>query len=479
MNKLNNILKGIKYSGYADDRIIDSIFYDSRKVKKNSLFIAISGFNNDGHQFIDDAVKLGAHAIIVDQTIEKKYSIPILKVENTRKAMSKIASNFFGDCSKNIKITGITGTNGKTTIAELVNYILKFNNYQTSSLGTLGFNGPNGTTYTGFTTPESIELQQICYILNNSGTTHLNMEVSSHSIALNRIDNVDIDIAVFTNLTEEHLDFHGDIDTYFKTKLKLFKNLESDKISIINNDDSYSRKIKKYTKSKVVTYGFSEDSDIYPEDIVMSLDGSKFYINYSNEKFKVNTNLIGDFNISNILASILVCHNIGLNIKNIIKAINNFNSVPGRCQIYNKKNGGSIIVDYAHTPDAFRKILSTIKNINSKKEIITLFGCGGDRDKNKRPIMAKISENFSKKTIITNDNPRYENPEEIINQIISGFKTQNYKIINDRKKALIESIQKLDKNQVLIVLGKGIENYQIIKNQKLYHSDLEIIESLL
>jgi len=393
--------------------------------------------------------------------------------------MSQIASNFFGDCSKNIKITGITGTNGKTTITELVNYILKDNSYQTSSLGTLGFNGPNGTTNTGFTTPESLELQQIFYILNNSGITHLNMEISSHAIALNRVDNVDIDIAVFTNLSNEHLDFHGTIDHYFKTKLKLFTNLESSKVAIINNDDNYSKEIKKNTNAKIVTYGFSNDSDIFPDKISMDLNGSKFYINYIGKKFKINTNLIGDFNILNILASILICKEIGLNMNKIINSIDSFNSVPGRCQIYNKKNGGIIIVDYAHTPDAFKKILSTIKNINPKNKIITLFGCGGNRDKDKRPIMAKISENISYKTIITNDNPRDENPEEIIKQIISGFKKDNYKIINNREEALKEGVKDLNKNQVLVVLGKGIENYQIIKNKNIYHNDLEIIERLI
>ena len=475
----DNILNGINYFGLADNRIIESIFYDSRKVKKNSLFIAIDGFNNDGHQYIDEAIKLGAHAIITNKDINTKYSIPIIKVESTRKAMSQIASNFFGNCSQNIKITGITGTNGKTTITELVNYILKFNNYETSSLGTLGFNGPNGISNTGFTTPESLELQHIFYILHNSGVTHLNMEISSHAIALNRVDNVDVDIAVFTNLSSEHLDFHGNLDNYFKTKLRLFQNLEANKVAIINNDDNYSKKIKNSTAAKVFTYGFNNNSDIYPYDIKMNLNGSEFYINYNDKKIKVNTSLIGDFNILNILASILVCKNLGLQIQDIVNSINNFKSVPGRCQVYNKKNGGLVIIDYAHTPDAFKKILSTIKKINPKKQIITLFGCGGDRDKDKRPMMAEIAEKNSYKTIITNDNPRYENPQKIINEIVSGFKTDNHDIINDRGIALEQQIKNLNKNQILVVLGKGIENYQIIKNKKIHHSDSEIVESLI
>ena len=479
MKKLNNILNGIKYSGKIDERVINAIFYDSRKVQENSLFIAIKGINYDGHQYIDQAIKLGANAIVVDKIIQKSYSIPILKVKNTRKAMSQIASNFFGDCSKNIKITAVTGTNGKTTIIELVNYILENNNYQTSSLGTLGFKGPSGVINTGFTTPESLELQQIFYILNTGGITHLNMEISSHAIKLNRVDNVDVDIAVFTNLTNEHLDFHGTINNYFNTKLKLFKNLSANKIAIINNDDIYSKKIKNQTKAKVFTYGFDSNSDIFPEKIMMDLKGSAFYVNYKNKRFQINTNLIGNFNISNILASILVCKNIGLKMRDIINSINNFKSVSGRCEFYAKKNGGIIIIDYAHTPDAFEKILSTIKGINSKKQIITLFGCGGNRDKSKRSIMGEISDKYSNKTIITDDNPRYESSEEIISQILSGFKTRNYEIINNRKRALEKSINELDDSKVLLVLGKGAENYQIIKDKKIYHSDLEIIKKLI
>ena len=418
MKKLNSILNGIKYSGKIDERIIDAIFYDSRKVQENSLFIAINGLNYDGHQYIDQAIELGANAIVVDKKIQKSYSIPILKVKNTRKAMSQIASNFFGDCSKNIKITAVTGTNGKTTIIELVNYILKNNNYQSSSLGTLGFKGPSGIINTGFTTPESLELQQIFYILNKGGITHLNMEISSHAIKLNRIDNVDVDIAVFTNLTNEHLDFHGTINNYFNTKLKLFKNLSDNKIAIINNDDIYSKKIKDQTKAKVFTYGFNNNSDIFPEEIAMDFNGSTFYVNFEKERFQINTNLIGNFNISNILASILICKNIGLEMSHIINSINNFKSVPGRCEFYTKKNGGIIIIDYAHTPDAFEKILLTIKNLNSKKQIVTLFGCGGNRDKSKRSIMGEISDRYSNKTIITDDNPRHESPQEIIKQVV-------------------------------------------------------------
>lgn len=479
MQKLNNILNGINYSGKADSRNISGIFYDSRKVKKDSLFIAIKGFNVDGHKYIDEAIALGANSILLDQNISHNHSVPFIKVIDSRKAMSKIASNFFGDCSKNIFITGITGTNGKTSITNIINYILKYNNYSTSSLGTLGFYGPNGIRNIGFTTPESIELQNIFNTLQIGGVTHLNMEISSHSIALNRIDDVDVDIAIFTNLTRDHLDFHKNINSYFETKLKLFKNLKSNKMAIINIDDNYSKKIIDQTSANILTYGFNKKADIYPSNINMSLTKSEFEITYNHKKYKVKSNLIGNFNISNILASILACLKQGLNMTEIIEALYYFKLIPGRFESYKKKNGGIIIIDYAHTPDAFEKILSTVKNIKPESEIITLFGCGGDRDKEKRPIMASISEKFSNKIIITDDNPRNEDPNEIIKNIESGFRGNKHFICNDRGKAIKNEFKNLCDNQTLLILGKGIEEHQITKEQKINHSDRQIVKELI
>ena len=393
--------------------------------------------------------------------------------------MSQISANFFNNCSSKIKITGITGTNGKTTVTQLINHILKTNEFDTSALGTLGFEGPSGIQNTGFTTPESLELQHIFQTLKFGGITHLNMEISSHALSLNRVDNVDVDIAVFTNLTEEHLDFHKTMENYFKAKLKLFKNLSSDKIAIINNDDKYSQKIINNIKAKVLTYGFSYDSDIFPTKINMSLFGSNFFINYKGKSLKVKTHLIGDYNILNILASILACDNLGIDLEKIINSINTLKTIPGRFQSYKTKNNGVVIIDYAHTPDAFDKVLSLVKKIDPKRKIISLFGCGGNRDKSKRPLMAKISEKYSDKIIITDDNPRYESSDKIIDEIISGFKYQKYEIIKNRKKAIEGLINNLNQNDTLLILGKGIENYQIIENKKIYHNDINTVKKLI
>tara|TARA_A100001011_G_scaffold400886_1_gene520637 strand:- start:10321 stop:11766 length:1446 start_codon:yes stop_codon:yes gene_type:complete len=479
MIELNKILKGITYQGNVDSRLINGIYYNSKKVKKDSLFIAIKGFNTDGHKYISDAIKLGAKAVLVEDNINIDTSIPIIRVQNSRKAMSRIASNFFGDCSKNLKITGVTGTNGKTSISYLINHILKYNNYNTSLLGTLGFYGPTGIKNTGFTTPESIELQNIFNTLNKGGVTNLNMEISSHSLALHRVDDVDVDIAIFTNLTRDHLDFHKTLENYFKAKLKLFKNLDYNKLAIINIDDLYGQKIIDHLKCKLMTYGFNSNADIFPTKIKKSLTGTEFNFKFLKNEYNVQTKLVGEFNIQNILSCILTCYELGIDIKNIIKAINNFESIPGRFESYQKENGGIVIVDYAHTPDAFEKNLSLIKKIVKNDKIITLFGCGGNRDKEKRPIMASIAEKFSDHIIITDDNPRNEDPTKIINEIVKGFKSSKYEIFQNRKEAINESLIKLQNKQVLLILGKGIEEYQVYKENKIAHNDSSIVKELI
>ena len=478
--KLNQILKNINFKGKHDNREILSIAHDSRKVKEGTLFIAITGLEKDGHDFIFDAIKNGATAIVANGRAPVTDIVPIIQVDNPRKIMSKIASNFYNDPSNELNIIGTTGTNGKTTTTQIIDHILKYNNFPCSSLGTLGFISSSGIISTGFTTPESIELHHILQTIKNGGTKYVPMEISSHALEMNRVDDINIKYAIFTNLGTDHLDFHKNEENYFNAKLKLFKNLNKNGIAIINIDDKYSKKIIDNIHSKYYTYGFSKKADLSIINYDLSIKESNAIIKHENKKYNLKTNLIGKFNLYNIMGAILCCNKIGIDMRTILKAINCFNNVPGRLEKYylpNKKNSIAII-DYAHSPDAFENIFKTVTEFKNNKKIITVFGCGGNRDKSKRPRMAKIAEKHSDFIYLTSDNPRFENLNEIFEDIKSGLKMNKYKIIQNRENAIIEALNNYN-NTIFLILGKGIEEFQIIKNNKMPHSDIQVIKNYI
>ena len=478
--KFSKIVKNIDYTGKADDREISYITHDSRKVRQGTLFIAFKGINSDGHDFIFDAIDKGAIAIIANGRAPSTNKVPILQVDNPRKVMSKIATNFFKTDFNYLKMIGITGTNGKTTTTQIINHILKFNQFRSGSLGTLGFDTPTGIQSTNFTTPESIDLHHILDIMKKGGIEYVPMEVSSHAIEMNRVDNIDFKIAIYTNLGFDHLDFHGNEENYFQSKLKLFKSLNSKSLAIINADDKYANRIIENISSNFLTYGIDEKSaDLYIEKYELGLSKTKAKICYKNKKYNLETSLVGKFNLHNISASILCCISLGININSIIRAIKEFSSVPGRFEKFKLPKNNFAIIDYAHSPDAFENVFKNISVINKEnKKIITLFGCGGERDKYKRSKMAKIAEDFSELTIITNDNPRNEDEDLIINDIINGFSKNQYKIIKDRKTA-IKSALKIAENNLILILGKGIEEYQNIRGEKIPHSDIKIVKEYI
>lgn len=473
--ELLKLLKGINYSGSTPNIDITSIAHDSRKVKEGSLFIALKGHTDDGYDYIDDAIENGAIAILANsRPVYTTKSIPIINVSNVRESMAKIACNFFGNPSKKINLIGVTGTNGKTSVCYLVNQLLNDNNYPSSSIGTLGYINSSNIISTGFTTPESIELQQILNTSIKGGINNVVMEISSHSIDMHRVDGLNLNIAIFTNLTPEHLDFHGTMDNYLKTKQKIFTRLNKDQFCILNNDDCYSRKIIQNCNAKVITYGLSSNSDIYPTQYSFSAYGLKAEVSIFNDIINISTTLVGKYNLYNILSSIAAAHLCGISLREIESSLNKSIYIPGRLETVYNESGKTIIIDYAHTPDAFENVLKSISELNYKK-IVTVFGCGGNRDISKRAPMASIAEKYSTEIIVTSDNPRNENLEKIMKDIQSGFRLDNHIFINDRSEALQHAIKRLSAGSLLIILGKGVENYQEINGIKVPYDERKTI----
>ena len=479
--KLDKLLNRIDYIGDISREIdIGNIVYDSRNVDNESCFVAIKGALFNGHEYIENALDRGARLVIIDDDTFFSNKKPIIKVSNSRHALSDVSANFFGNVSERMNLIGVTGTNGKTTVSYIVKKILDELGNSCSYLGTLGFMINDEILSTGFTTPESLELHSMLKLIKSSGINYSVMEVSSHSLDQYRVASIRFETAVFTNLTQDHLDYHENMENYFNAKLKLFTNLDQDSYSVINIDDSYGRRLYKDINSNKISYGFNNAADIYSKKIKSSFNKTNCTISIFKESFEFESNLIGDYNISNIMAAIGSLISIGFNPSDIIDVINEVNlCIPGRMELVSQNQGRYIYIDYAHTPDAYEKLFTTIKKINKSYEIILVFGCGGDRDKNKRSKMAYIAEMYCDKIFVTSDNPRFEKLDTILEDIVGGFKSRKHQVIKDRKLAIESAIDSMGSDSILLVLGKGQENYQIIKDSKIFFSDFETIKEYI
>ncbi len=475
--QLQELVKNIQFKGTPDNREISSITYDSRKVKPGTLFVAISGMQTDGHEFIPQAIENGAVAILSNGRSPKTKAVPILQVKNPRLAMSQISAQFYGNPSAKINIVGITGTNGKTSITHILHHILQTSGAACGTLGTLGFQTPSGMVSTGFTTPESVELQQMLQTLTLAGVDNLVMEISSHALDLHRVDDVEVDIAVFSNLTPEHLDFHGDMEKYFKSKLQLFQSLSNTNTAVINLDDPYGERICSGTAAKIITFAMNKKADLHPVHTEFTLHGIKAELQFEKKTISIDSLLIGEYNLSNIMAAVAAALSMGISISKIESAIINMPPIPGRMEHIPCDCPGKVFVDYAHSPDSYEKLFSSlVRLMDNQVKFITVFGCGGNRDTGKRAEMAKISEKYASFSFVTTDNPRTELLEKINADIIQGFSGDNYTVIPDRKEAITTALKQMDEKSILLVLGKGPENYQEIGSEKIPHSDIEIIK---
>lgn len=440
---------------------------DSRKVKPGQTFIAIEGHTVDGHDYIDAAIKNGATKIIGTKDIE--CSVPYEKVYSSEKYLEEHLVSEYSKELDDIDFIGVTGTNGKTTTCYLTYQILKELGREVAYMGTIGFYYKDEEIVLNNTTPDILTFYNLVLNAKEKGCKTIVMEVSSHALELNRILGVKFKVAGFTNLTQDHLDFHKTLDNYFEAKLKLLNYLDNKSKFITNTDDEYGQKIvDKY--SNVLSYG-RNNADYMIKSFDITPSKTKIEFTFNNNEYEVTTNLTSEFNIYNYMLALALINNYGISITEIINVTKNVKAPKGRCETY-EVNEAFAVIDYAHTPDAVEKIITAYNKLK-KEKLYTIIGCGGDRDPIKRPIMGKIASDLSDYCIFTSDNPRTEDPENILKDILAGVNKDNFKVIIDRKEAIRYALSKLQKDDILLILGKGHENYQIIGHTKIHLDDSE------
>ncbi|EJL73792.1 UDP-N-acetylmuramoyl-L-alanyl-D-glutamate--2,6-diaminopimelate ligase [Chryseobacterium populi] len=460
-------------------REVSALVFDSRKVSENALYIAIRGTVVDGHSFIESSVEKGAKTIVCEEFPESlNENVTYIKVKDSSKALGHLASNFYGNPSQKLKLIGVTGTNGKTSVSTLLFDVFKNLGYNSALLSTVEIRIGEEIIPATHTTPDVITINQILAKAVESGCEFAFMEVSSHGISQNRIEGLHFKIAGFTNLTHDHLDYHKTFDDYLKTKKRFFEGLEDSAVAITNIDDKNGNVMLQNTKAKKISYALKTMADYHGR--LLEVDFNGMLLNFNGKEFW--TTLTGKFNVYNLLLVFGIASELGFEQDEILQAISKLKRVSGRFETFKSDGGIFFIVDYAHTPDALENILDSINDIRTKNErLITVFGCGGDRDHSKRPEMGNIATKKSTLAIITSDNPRTEDPAQIIKEIEAGVEPQNfskYTSIPDRKEAIKMAIKFAEPKDIVLVAGKGHENYQEINGVKHHFDDKEVINEL-
>lgn len=485
LTELLNKIKAVQVVGTSHLHEVSGIEYDSRNVVDGSVFVAIKGYNTDGHLYVQDALNKKAVAVVVEKSdtipdsLVNHHKAMKIVVSDSRQALAEISNTFYDEPSKKLRLIGITGTNGKTTTSYFLKNIYETSGYKIGLIGTISNYIGKEKIDSKLTTPESKDLCKMLKQMYTSGCEFAVMEVSSHSLALKRVHGLHFNYAVFTNITAEHLDFHSDFKTYLAAKKILFDTLPVSSSAIYNADDLHSVDIVKDCSGLKYSYGLESNSNFKIQNIHCDLSGTSFVMNYENKDYNLKTSLVGDFNAYNAAGAFAVAKLSGLKDEVIIEGILTTPQVPGRFEVIS--NGTKkVVIDYSHTPDSLEKTLMVIRNITEKKNpVLTVFGCGGNRDKLKRPLMGKIATELSDQVIVTSDNPRNENPSAIIEEIKSGITNDNYKVIEDRAAAIEEAIKKSGKNSVILIAGKGHEDYQEIGGVRYHFSDREVAKKVL
>jgi UDP-N-acetylmuramoyl-L-alanyl-D-glutamate--2,6-diaminopimelate ligase len=497
--ELKKLLEGVETKKIIGEtqKEVKGIAYHSKQVEKDFLFAAIRGVEADGHQFVNEAIERGAAALVLEQEREVSNRTMVL-VPDSRRALAKISSNFYGDPSSRVSLIGITGTNGKTTTTYLVESIFKKAGWNAGVIGTINYRFGQKTTPAPNTTPESLDLQRILWEMVREGISHVIMEVSSHGLDLDRVFGCQFDGVVFTNLTSEHLDYHKTLKQYFESKKKLFsdhlvKSRKERRFAVTNHDDSRGEEMIKGIDLPVLRYGLTPSCDVTADQVTSSFEGLSCRIKTPKGDFSIHSKLAGNFNLYNILAAVAVGTAMEIPLETLREGVEGLEGVSGRFEKVENKAGLHVIIDYAHTQDALERVLLGLKNIleggtqNSGK-MITVFGCGGDRDRTKRPLMGEVAGRYSDLAILTSDNPRTEDPLAIMEEVEKGLKSlrlkewdqdelkswrsrKGYVRVPDRREAIRTAIRLALPSDTVLIAGKGHEDYQIVGKKKFPFDD--------
>ncbi|MEW6275382.1 MAG: UDP-N-acetylmuramoyl-L-alanyl-D-glutamate--2,6-diaminopimelate ligase [Bacillota bacterium] len=453
---------------------VRGIAYDSRKTAPGDVFVAIEGFQTDGHYYVDQAVANGAAALVVRKPVAVPASVPLVQVPDTRLALALISARFYGYPGRRLKLIGVTGTNGKTTTTYLLKAIFQHAGARVGLIGTIANWIGECKLPVQHTTPESLDLQKLLAEMVSAGVDTVVMEVSSHALALHRVAGCPFDTGVFTNITRDHLDFHKDMDDYLAAKKILFQ--MAGKFAVINGDDPAAPELRRAARGKVITYGIRQAADVAAADVRVRPKGASFEVRTPWGAAPVNLKLTGYFNVYNALAALAAGAAAGLPLAAMVKALEEVAGVPGRFELVDRGQDFTVVVDYAHTPDGLENILRTARQLPHVR-LITVFGCGGDRDRGKRPRMGEIAARLSDLVVVTSDNPRTEDPSRIIADIEEGVRRArrpgDYVVLPDRRRAIAYAVNAAARGDIVIIAGKGHEDYQIIGTEKFPFDDRE------